>query len=152
MSTNEYELPPELLKHIGRLTPEQMEARKSLTFPQVSTNEYTPTEALARTIDPDAFEHHDIEARSSIAAIQWSARRHMAGEAAAKIIGSGWLAGVVADAKTEALEEAKERVRKLLSDPTIYSSPAIIGVVEALASLTDEPVPSRVVVKETGVS
>jgi hypothetical protein len=48
-------------------------------------------EALARAYDPEAFEDHPIEARSHVAAIQWAGRRHLANEAADRLLASGWL-------------------------------------------------------------
>jgi len=47
-------------------------------------------DGLARAYDPEAFEEHPIEQRSTLAAIQWAARRHLALQAAARL--RPWLA------------------------------------------------------------
>lgn len=41
---------------------------------------------LARAADPQAFEHHPIEARSAVASLQWSVRRKNAHEHAERIV------------------------------------------------------------------
>lgn len=43
-------------------------------------------DTLARAYDPAAFEHHPIEERSHVAAIQWAARRKLATEAAERAL------------------------------------------------------------------
>jgi hypothetical protein len=47
-------------------------------------------DAIARAYDAEAFEEHSIEERSTIAAIQWGARRHLALQAADRLL--PWLA------------------------------------------------------------
>ena len=46
---------------------------------------------LARAYDPAAFEHHPAEERRAFAAVQWGARRHLALEAADRVLASGLL-------------------------------------------------------------
>lgn len=52
---------------------------------------------LAQAYDPDAFKEHAIEARSRVAAIQWAARRHLALEAADRLLASDVFARIVAN-------------------------------------------------------
>lgn len=42
------------------------------------TDRLVSTDPIARAIDPEAFEHHPIEERSTTAALQWTARRLVA--------------------------------------------------------------------------
>jgi len=72
---------------------------------------------LARTMDPEAFKEHPIERRSSIAAIQWAARRHMALEAADKAM--PWLAEHDREVALKCAERALEWVRADFEGPQL---------------------------------
>lgn len=68
---------------------------------------------LARAYDPEAFEDHPIEQRSHVAAIQWAARRHLAIEAADRLM--PWLAEhdrQVAEKVAAFIEGGDERTRE----------------------------------------
>lgn len=54
-------------------------------------------EALARVLDPEAFEDHPIEQRRQAAALQWAARRHGATEKARRALAAGYRPCVEAD-------------------------------------------------------
>lgn len=72
-------------------------------------------EALARVIDPEAFEDHAIEARQPLAAIQWAARRQIAAEHAERV--AAHLAAPAGEELVSAL------TRDLLSDPWFLRNP-----------------------------
>jgi hypothetical protein len=100
-------------------------------------------ESLARALDPEAFEDHDIERRSTIAAIQWAARRHMATEGAKKVLASDWLAAHDREKQAEALEQAAANLKRTASDTynargdenDINWTAALDGVHQAVAAL-----------------
>jgi hypothetical protein len=88
----------------------------------MSTNEYTPTTKQVRDTYGEAY---------------LSRERAF----------DRWLAGVVADARREAWDEGRESLAKDLINPMRSD-----GTRESSVNPYRQPVPSRVVVKESGVS
>lgn len=71
----------------------------------------TDRDKFARAYDPEAFEDHPAEARSTIAAIQWAARRKLATDAAERMV--PWLA------QRDALERTSQPVQIEVTDDMV---------------------------------
>jgi hypothetical protein len=91
-------------------------------------------DALAKAIDPDAFEHHDSEARRHSAALQWAVRRHIAKEHADRLIASAWLAARDRRVAAKALREAAKVVRE---DCMASTAPCFCGSATRLDERAD---------------
>lgn len=91
----------------------------------MSTDPTSLIAEIAEIIDPEAFEDHPIEHRSHAAALQWSARRHIAMESASRFLHSEWLTARDREVAAGAVEAA--------ADSMTFTDEDQLHAVEAMA-------------------